>query len=38
MKGAGAEDDPWNRVDLATGNKISVVVAEMRRAIAKKTE
>ena len=35
-KGAGAEDDSWNRVDLAAGNKIPLVVAAMRSAIGTK--
>ena len=29
----GAEDDLWQRVDLAAGNKIPDAVAEMRSAI-----
>ncbi len=33
VKGAGAEDDSWQRVVLATGNNICVVVAIRRRAI-----
>ena len=33
MKGADAEDGLWQRTDLADENKISYVVAVMRRAI-----
>ncbi len=33
VKGAGAEDDSWQRVGLATWNNICVVVAKRRRAI-----
>ena len=33
LKGAGAEDGLRQRTDLAAGNNILVVVAEMRRAI-----
>ncbi len=33
VKGAGAEDDSWQRVVLATGNNIRGAVALWRRAI-----